>query len=295
MYLPNPQRVSPRFAGEAGFTPIIIIVVLLLVLAAGVGVYFFTNNLNKPARIKEKTEVTQPIFKDYSRSVDKVVEHLQEEADGDPESLERYNSKGQGLIKSAEENLKSLKPLVEKIDIAEQSKYKKSLENYITKAEEITQIDKDQIALYEGYINPLKDYEQLTVDISGVSNYLYSDPARYVKEVNAGIVKEDKIIKQLEAVEARGEWKAYHEEFLKTVKTEKTLLQAMVKAVEDRDSDAIAAALKEYTENSQNNSRDLKRVTDKTNDKIEDLANEVEVAAEEVEKEYDNLKSSYKF
>jgi predicted RNA-binding protein with PIN domain len=84
-----------------------------------------------------------------------------------------------------------------------------------------------------------------------------------------------------------------HETFIQTLQTEVTFLEEMIKAVEDRDSSGIAAATQRYTQEQQNNGKELKRVSDKLDNKVDDARDELDSLKDKVESEYNSLKSAY--
>ncbi|MBI2021303.1 hypothetical protein HYS93_00255 [Candidatus Daviesbacteria bacterium] len=283
----------PRF--QKGLTPILIVVIVAAFLLVGGGAFYFATNLNKPVQIKEKASLTQDIFEDYRDSIKDISDHLQKKYNTDTLSLERELQKGKGLIKTAEETSSKLKPQVEKLTLSEVKEYKNKINEYIGKSEKLLTLEKESMKLLEGYIDPLKQYEELTVSLGGISNYIYSDPKRYTTAVGAAVEKENKIISSLEAISVEGEMKKYHEAFVKNLKSERDLLQQIMKAVEERDSNAIAASEKKYVESQQENTREFNRVADELEDKVKTTSKDCENLSDDIKKIYDNLKGKYNF
>lgn len=274
-----------------GFAPLFLLIVIAL--AAGV-TFFLTQIVGKPARIKEKLEVAQPLFRDLDKSVKKVIDHLKEVPDSDADSTERYLQKGNSALKSAEDNVDTFKPIAGKLTFTELKAYKAQVDKYLSKTDESLKLEKDEMALLAGYISPLKDYEKMTVDLSGVSNYLYSDPARYVKEVGKAIDRESEIYSTLSALKPEGHTQKNHEAFLKVIKNEMDFLKQIKTAVENRNSSSVTAALKNYSENQQSSSREMNRLKDELNETIKDLSNDIDSLSEDIEREYSDLKSKFK-
>lgn len=284
MILPNSQK---------GLTPIVTLVLIGVAIA---GSFLLFNTLNKPAQIKEKSNIIQPLFLDLKRSVEDVGEHIKDTPSGaDADSGERYTNKGKGLVKTASENLDKLKNQKDKLNFSETSDYKKKLDEYITKSEQLIQYEKDDIKLGEDYIDPKRDYEDLTKSISGVSNYMYSDPARYVKEVTAAIEKEDGIIKDFEKLNEDGLFKKYHESFIKSLKAERDLLEQAKDAVVNRDNDALTVAVKKYSQDAQDLAKDMSRYQDESKEKYESIIRDLETLADKIEGDFNQLKDKFKF
>lgn len=283
----------PRIS-QQGFTPIMILIAAVLIGAVAFGGYYYATNLNKPARIKEKTQSSETIYNDYHRAIKKVADQLQEESDNsDTDSMERYLEKGNGLVKTAKENEKNLKPLVEKMNIGEMSALKKKLEEYLQKSAELIRLEEDDLTLLDEYIEPLRDYEDLTLALSGVSNYIYSDPARYIKEVTEAIAKEEKIIQEFESFSPGPDHQDINNAFIKNLKSEVALLEQASAAVRDRNDNGLTVAIKKYSEAQQENSKELNRLQDEFKEKVNNLVDEIDDLNEDIEKEYDNLKSQF--
>ncbi len=275
-----------------GFSPVAIVIALLVV---GIIALVAVTSLNKPTQIKEKAEVTQPVFRNYVRSMEEVASHIEEDSGTDADSMERYSQRGNGIVKSAEDNLKTLKPLVEKVRFKEAEKYKQDLDSYVSKSGELLQMEKDDLELLNGYIPVVRDYQALTVSLSGTYNYLRSDPARYVKEVQRAVDTEDRLISSLRAINPKGYTQKFHEAFVATLKTEREFLAETEKAVVNRDNNGLATATKKYSEATQENTRNSNRVEDERKQKRKDLIRDLKSLSEDTEREYSDLKTRFKF
>lgn len=275
---------------------IVYVVVAVAVVFAGVGGYFLFNALNKPAVIREKSSLIQPLFLDFKHSIEEMADHLNESPSGsDTDSSERYVQKGSSLVKTASDNQDKLIAQIGKLDLPDTEAYKKSLTDYISKSQELIKYEKDDIKISQDYDSPRRDYEQLTSDLAGVSNYLYSDPARYVKEVGSAIEREDEIIKAFESMNEEGLFKKSHEVFIKILKSERNYLQNVKDAVSNRDDSALAEAAKKYGEDSVNNAKESSRVSDESKEKYKTVISDLKSLANKVDQAYNSLKSQFKF
>lgn len=284
------------FNRRAGFTHVIVLIVSVIILAViGVGSYFLYTKTAAPLKVKEKVTVIHPIFTDFSKAVKKSGEHLKEPSGKDAGALERYAERGKGELKTTEDTLSALKPLVDSLSLSEMSAYKQKVSDAISKSDKVISLEKANLQFSEGYVQPLKDYEQLTISIAGVGQYLYTDPARYVKEVSEAVAKEDAIIKTLKGLTIEGDFKDYHESFIKTIEVEKEALESMSKAVENRDNNAINTAVKNYASAQKKNADDVSRIKDELEKKINDAIDDADSAIELVNKEYDDLRRAYNF
>jgi hypothetical protein len=276
----------------SGFAPVLILVIFALV---GLGAFIFTSNLNKPARVKQKAELVSPLFRDYANSLEDVIAHLEEEPASDVDSIERYLQKGKDFLKTAEENQENLNSQINKLNITDLSDYKKGVNDYIDKSKEVLSIHKDNLDLLEKYIPSLQDYEQLTVNLSGVSNYLYSDPAKYVSEVDKAIKSENEILSDIKTITPSDLMSEYHENFIKTLENERDLLTQLRDAARDRNNAALTTAMRAYGEKAQENSRETNRIKDELDDIVKNLSDELDDIIDNLEREYDDLKEKFDF
>lgn len=284
MILPKDQK---------GLTPVI---TLILIVAAIGGSFLVFNTLNKPAQIKERSNIVQPLFLDLKRSMEDVGDHIKDTPSGsDADSGERYTAKGKGFVKTASDNLDKLKTQINNLNFSETADYKKNLDAYIAKSAELIQYENDDIKLGTDYISPKRDYEDLTKSISGVSNYMYSDPARYVKEVSAAIEKEDGIIEDFEKMNEEGLFEKYHEAYIKSLKAERDLLQQAKDAVTNRDNTALTAAVKKYSADAQDLAKDMSRYQDEAKEKYTTAISDLKGLADKTESSFNQLKDKFKF
>lgn len=279
-----------------GFAPIIIIIAVVLVALIGGGGYYFTVVANKPARVKSSVGVIQPLFLDYHRSIKKITEHLQDDTSGaDTGKLEREIQKGEDLIKEAENNLTSLKPQVEKVNTNDIPDYKKKLEDYLNKSQEIISLEKQSVRIGKGTLDPLKDLEKMVVEVSGVANYMYSDPATYVKKLGDAIKTEDSVISRVEKVDATGDYKESFDLQIKSLKLLRELYTDMKNAVEKRDDTGLVTAQQKFAKEGDSLQKDSTRAEDKVKDKIKDLNSNLDNLKEDIERIQGDLKSQFKF
>lgn len=287
---------TPVDTKKVGLGKWIYIVVAIAVIFVGVGGYFLFSALNKPAVIREKSSLTQSLFLDFKYSVEDIADHINETPSGsDVDSSERYSQKGSSLVKTASDSVDKLKAQIDKLDLPETQAYKKSLTDYISKSEELIKFERDDIKISQDYDSPRRDYEQLTKDLAGVANYMYSDPARYVKEVGSAIEKEDKIINTFESMNEEGLFKKSHEVFIKILKSERNYLQNVKDAVSNRDDSALAEAAKKYGEDSVNNAKELSRVKDEAKEKYKSVISDSKFLAGKVDQAYNSLKNQFNF
>lgn len=284
MILPKDQK---------GLTPVI---TLILIVAAIGGSFLVFNTLNKPAQIKEKSNIVQPLFTDLKRSMEDIADHIKDTPSGsDADSSERYSTKGKGFVKTATDNLDKLKNQINNINFSETADYKKNLDAYIAKSVELIQYENDDIKIGVDYLGPKRDYEDLTKSISGVSNYMYSDPARYVKEVSAAIEKEDEIIEDFEKLNEDGMYKKYHQTYIKTLKAERDLLKQAKDAVSNRDNAALTTAVKKYSADAQDLAKEMSRYQDEAKEKYTTAISDLKGLADKTENSFSQLKDKYKF
>ncbi len=286
----QPSAAQPATAKKRNMLPLLVVLLILLI---GGGVTLYTLFFDSPAKIKEKVKVSHPVFLSYVRLVEKVADHLKEEADSDADSIERYGAKGEDLLKDVRDEKGNLTTEMSGMNSGKLKKYKDALQAYVTKSDELYKLEENNVTFSQAYVEPLRKYEKLTIDVQGASSYLYSDPDKYVSILNKAIADEKSVIRDLKKLSLEGDMGLMHEAFIATMETEVTFLEDMVKAVEDRDSSTIATATQKYAQEQQKNTKELKRVSDKLDNLVEDLSDDLDGLRDKVEDEYNNLKDEY--
>ncbi len=276
---------------------VIIIALLGLIILGGVagGGYYYMTVANKPAVVKQTTETLNPAVKDLSRSIMKLHDNVVDSPSGnDPDSYERYAKASEDATDLAKKDLEAVKTATEKIKISEMNDYKNALTKYSEKSQELVSIGEENTRIAKSTISISRDYQAMTKDLSGVSGYMYSDPARYVKEIRNGVAKERQIIKDAEAIEVTGAFKDSHKLNIEVFKIEADFLEAMATAVENRDNAALTSSQKEYASKTQDLAEDYNRTKDTVDKLLDDLKSDLEDLKDTVDEEYDQLKSQYK-
>lgn len=287
--------VTNYFSNEQGLAPLLL-PIIIVVLIASIGGYFFMNTVNKPARIKGAVEPVQTTFTNYAQSVRAVADDLQDSSGGsDADSIERAFEKAKGYLKSAEDNFATLSPLVAKVNFSETSEYRKDLDAYLDKGSKLTQIEKDGVDVGDKLVNIIRDYQKEATDLGGVANYMYSDPEKYSQLVGDFVKKEDSLIKDAEAISAKGDAKETIDNLVKKMQIEKQLLQNMIDAVSNRDSNAIITAQKKYSQDAQDWETDNNRTEDRHKETVKTLARDLDSLKDKLTSDYSDLRSRYKF
>lgn len=289
------MNIKSSLNNQNGVAVIIFALIGLLVLGGAFGGYYYMTVANKPAVVKQTTENVNPAVKDLSKSIMKLHDNVVDSPSGnDPDSYERYAKASEDATDLAKKDLETVKTATEKIKISEMNDYKTALTNYAEKSQELVAIGEENTRIAKSTISISRDYQAMTKDLSGVSGYMYSDPARYVKEIRNGVAKERQIIKDAEAIEVTGAFKDSHKLTVEVFKIEADFLEAMATAVENRDSATLASAQKDYASKTQDLSKDYNRTKDTVDKLLEDIKSDLEDLKDTVDEEYDQLKSEYK-
>lgn len=272
--------------------PIIIVIVLLVL---GIGGFIAYGAVTKPIIVKEKAQTAKPLLDDYDKTIDKLIKLFEEDTAFETDTYERAAEKGEGLIKTADTQRAEIEKKIKEMSIPELSNYKNYLSTYLKTSDEILNLNKDYVKFLRGYVQPLKDYEEETLAMSGASNYMYSDTQKYVSVINEAIKKEEAIIKNLEGLVFSNDLQKAHETLTKTFRIETDLLIALVKAVETRDTNKITEAQQKYTADLQQILKDFSRFNDKIKDSMETNKDRLESIKSEIDQEYNTLKSKFTF
>lgn len=250
-----------------------------------------------PTKIKEKAELTQPVFDEYSKVVGEIGDDLRQEdpTATDSESIERAKQKSDGLLKRESEIAARLSPAIEKLNLKQLAQYRSSIETYQNKAKELVSLEKDSVAFTAAYVDSIREYEKLVVDISGTNNYILSDPDKYVAGMNDVVTKYRAILEKLKKGQLQGEMENLSQAVITRMEQELTFIEGIKTAVEVRDATAITEAEQKWTQGLQDSTKDINRVGDRLKEAIKGTVNETNSLKSKVDGEYGQLRSRYKF
>lgn len=266
-------------------------VLALIVGAMSYYILFFES----PAKIGSSAEEVNGEFIKYSRTVKRLSQHLEEEPGSSADELERYAAEGEDLMREARDVRTDLDKTLRDTKVSKLKNYLLNINDYTKKADELSKFEEENIKMGKALVKPLKMYEDLTIELSGASNYMISDPKRYTQSVTSGVTKLKEIIRLFQQVEAGEPFDEYYSYTVSGLNIEVKYLESLVKAVEDRDADALAASSQVYAQEMQKNGSDGSRASDKVDREIKELGRKLEELKEDVAAEYSNLKSEYKF
>lgn len=275
-------------------SPVVILGALAAVGVATVGVLFAYNTVTAPARIKDQTLLTQEVFSDYNDTLEDILVDLVDDDVDTADGLERALQDARDALKEAEEQRDKLGDLTGNISVSQLNIYKEALNEYISVSEEVITVQTDNVDLGDGYLEPFRKYEELNITMAGVSQYMFSDPSKYVVEVNKFLEGQKEIRDQFTAIEARGWFTEGNEVLIKTIDLTADFLKEVRDAVKDRSQKDIVLAQKNFAKKMQELENEEEKTEDSFDQKAEDLTDEIEDAYKAVEKEYDSLRIKYK-
>jgi|GEM_PF-2185177 len=285
---PTPKQSSP--------TALFAVLGIFIVAALAAGAFFIASAINVPVKVKENAEMLQPVFDEYAKNVNKIIDDIKDESAGsDADSFERAAKKSETLAKTAESAGKSLTSVVAGLSMKEMSAYKLKIGEYISKGNELIAYEKAMAQWGLGMVDPLKQYETMVLKISGMNNLMMSNPDLYVKSIGDLIVQEEAIIKQMEKVAVSSDFEAEHRAIVNNLKVEVDFIKKMKTGVENRSVAEITAAEQTYTQERQNGSKSLNRASDALKEKTKEMSSDTQTAQEAVKDEYSRLKLTYKF
>lgn len=287
----TPYQQTTEIKPKKGLALILSLSTLFLLLIIG---YFVNSLLLSPAKIREQVTLTQEVIIDYNKNLKNITTALVED---DPETsagMERDLEKAKSLLNEAEKNQKKLDELKAKISSGKLDKYKKSLEEYTALANEAVAVQKDYVAIGESYIKPFKAYEELNVAAAGISNYMYTDPNKYVSELEKYIVDHEAIYLQLKAIQPSGWFVETHQATLKSIDSSTKLLKDMKEAVGKRSQQDIITATKKFEEANQAISIEMEKAEDNFDKQVKDMTSKIEDIFNDIESEYMTIKVKYK-
>ncbi len=266
---------------------------ILAIIACVVGYYLFV--FESPVKVASSAEDINSSFVKYSRLVKRAYDHLEEESGSSADGLERYAAQGEDLMSELRGARVEMDKTLDKSKSKKLDKYLLALNDYLSTADKLSRMEEENVKISNGMIKPTRMYEELTIELSGASNYMFSDTKKYAEILVGGVAELKKIKGLFQLIEVGDPFDEYNNYTVKTIDIELKYFEDLMSAVENRDSAALTNASKVYAEEMQRNGSDAARVSDKIKNDIKELGQKLEEQKEDVNAEYNNLKSQYKF
>jgi len=287
---PVPATLQPKKS------PVFIIVLVIILLAVIGGASFFVASLlNKPAKIREAVNTTQPFVESLETTNKKIIEHIKDDMGTDPDAIDRYTQKGDNYISTETSDLESLTNLTNKMPSGDLKTYKDSLLKFINATNQLLSIEKDNTRLGKLYKSPISDYKALAVSISGASTYLYSDTAKYLAILTDATQKEQAIIKTFQSIQPGSVFKEKQDVAITNFQDETDFLNKMTTAVTNRSASQIVDAQKSYAQNLQSLQTQASKADDTFNNSLETIGDNAENEYKNVTSQIDTFKRKYNF
>jgi hypothetical protein len=266
-----------------------------ILIILGIIAFIVVDKFNAPVKVREKASIMQPIFYDLNAVNKKIAEQLKSEISPDADTFQREEQKGKDYLVTAANDINKLTVNMNSISMGEFDSYKKNLRKYLESSGDLMTMQEESIKILSEYQSPIRKYQQLEINISGASTYLFSDPQQYVNILNEAIASEEDIINQLKDMKFSEDWSSQHNWFIKTMTNEKDYLMSMKNAVDQKDSGKIAVAEKEYTQKGQDLAKEGLRLDDEFNAKVDKLSDELNSLSEMIKEDYGQLRTKYSF
>lgn len=303
--MPNPPIIAP-FTQVPAPPPVeikkkkmpLIIGVVLAVIIIAAGVYFGLNYLTIPTKIKEKAQITQPVFEDYSGVIDQMVADIDDSTGGgDSASAEREAQKVSGLLKNQTQYKDTLQNSLKGLDLKQMAAYKQSIENYLSKANEMVVVEEDNLKRINAFIDVFKSSEKLQLIIKEGSNYMLSDPDRYISMLDEAIKELQTTSGKLQKADVGNNDlnKKIIAVYIDMLTAEIKFFEGLKIAVQNRSSEEVSAAELAFTQTTQDLDKESNRLHDLEKEQTVTLKTDLQNLKSKEAEEYSQLRSRYKF
>lgn len=270
------------------------IIVVIIVAAGG---YLLFNLITTPAQVKQQVSMTHTVFKDYRTSTNKLIDDFLDDSSdqSSPEAMERAIQKSKDILRSAEKERETLLERVGELSVAAGSEYKSKVQEYLDGSAQLLTDQKTGVELFTKYVDPLKKYSEVSVQAAGISQYMYSDPAKYITELDKLVTEEQNILDTFKGITASAPYREIHEGFILNLQAELALLQDMKSAVTKRDVNSVAKATQSYAQKIQDNSKAMEKAQDDVETTVENARDDLKDISDRVDELYSNLQRKYSF
>lgn len=273
------------------------LILFLIIALIGGAIFLLFQFYFIPLQVKEKAIYLKELFSNYTKTVDKIVDYMNEDSSSDftSDSIKRSYEKGKLLIKEYKETGDKLKKEAEKANLKEMSLFVGEMKDYIKKAEELYKLTEDLVYWSEAFYPIYKDYEESALEMQGASNYLYSDPDKYTSILEEFLKRDKKIIEDVKKLNAGSDFKEVNELMAEKLQAEYDLFEKIVEAVKSRTVSKIGEAEKDYSKETLEVTRKLGAEMEKINDKIKEISRDIKSIKEKVDEEYNQLRNKHRF
>lgn len=266
------------------------------VVLIAVAAFYGFNFLNKPIRVKEQVIPTHQIFQDHQQTVEKISDYLLEESGIESsEGMEREIKKAEDLLADEQELRSKLKDSLDRMTVSELSDYQQQTQAYLSSSQKLLVHGQRTTDFIKGLVEPFKSMEELSVKHSGMSHYMYSDPNKYIDEIQTYTDEQTELVEEIKQIETEGKYKDLHQSLSRQFEIELQLLKDLKQAVEDRDEEGMVTARKTYDQDNLEEEKEFERVEDLLDEEIENLSDQIMNQAKKVEDEYSDLRHHYNF
>lgn len=228
--------------------------------------------------------------------MERIIDYMTEDSSStfSSETIKRQAEKGRLLLKEYKEIYSKLKKQIGRSAIPEINSWVREIGNYINQSEKIYQLTEDSINWAEKFYPHYKKYEDLSVEIQGVSNYLYYDPEKYTKTLEEFLAKDKVIIEEVKKINV-DKFKEVNDLMVEKLDVEYQFLEKLIDAVKNREVNKIADSQKDYSKNALEIDKKLGAEIEKINDQIKDISREIKNVGQKVDEEYNQLRNIYRF
>jgi hypothetical protein len=253
-----------------------------------VGLGFLSNSRAQ----RDNIRLSYANFDNYSKTVLKIGDHVRQKDGGerfDSDSFLREANKGKDLIQIYKRELQGLHQFFKFTGGSATHNYTKYLNDYLKKSESLVSIENDAISMYQGYVEPLKLDEEISVNLSGERFYMSSQPVRYQEALTKAINGKNEIITRFEALKVNGIIKEINDVVIKKFQNEVSYLTELNKAVGDKNLDQIPVIEQNYKKNQQLLVKEFNSLNDKLEDTVDKDFEELSLLRERTTKSYTAL------
>ncbi|MCX7880992.1 MAG: hypothetical protein N2482_00550 [Patescibacteria group bacterium] len=285
---------SRTYRKKGGLALLIFILIIILI---GGGLFLFYKFYLTPIQIKEKISYLKEVFSDYTETVEKIIDYMNDDSASDisSESIKISYEKGKTLIKEYQEIDEKLKKKVEEVNFNETRFYINNIKDYLKKTDELYKLTKSSVEWGEAFYPLYKKYEESSVALGGVSNYLYYDPDKYISSLNEFLKKDEEVINGVKKIKVSFDLEEINKLMAEKLEIEFNLISELKEAVEKREISKIAEAQKKYSEEELGIAKKIGAEMEKIDDKIKDISRQIKSLNDKINDEYNQLRNKYRF
>lgn len=254
--------------------------------------FYFLSTIQSFTRERKNIQISYENFVNYEKAVSKIGNHLKEENETgglDSETFTREAKKGSQLLEAHTKEIEGIANFMHLSSSNNLKEYKKQVNTYIELSKKVVDIEREAVKMYESYITPFEDNEEVSIALAGDRFYMYSEPFKYEKSLDDNVKVKNRVISEIEKIELKSYMKDVNTLVIRKFKSEIDYLLEVKVAVQANSDTKATEAEQKYRKSQQQIAKEFDQLSLQIKDTINNKIEEMDAVKKQIEKEYERI------